>query len=90
MNLQLAFPIHLTLDQAAARGAAEDDPLTLTITVHTAKRVKGSFSYNAPSDLDYHGYEDLEYDIEPDITLTENQKADVETAIWEYVGSIGL
>ena len=25
--------------------------------------VEGSYSYNAPSDLDYHGYTDVEYDI---------------------------
>lgn len=27
------------------------------------KKYKGSYSYNAPSDLDYYGYTDIEYHI---------------------------
>jgi hypothetical protein len=33
------------------------------VDVHHVSVVKGSFSYNAPSDLDYHGYTELDYTI---------------------------
>jgi hypothetical protein len=33
------------------------------IGVTTYERVQGSFSYNAPSDMDYHGYEEIEFDV---------------------------
>lgn len=33
------------------------------IDVHHVSVVKGSYSYNAPSDLDYHGYTELDYTI---------------------------
>ena len=31
--------------------------------MHHVSVVKGSYSYNAPSDLDYHGYTELDYTI---------------------------
>ena len=34
-----------------------------TINVTHFSQVRGSFSYNAPSDLDYYGYEEIEFDI---------------------------
>lgn len=34
-----------------------------TVEIHTAEEHKGSFSYDAPSDLDYHGYWELDYTI---------------------------
>jgi hypothetical protein len=34
-----------------------------TIAVTTCKIVKGSYSYFAASDMDYHGYEDIEYEV---------------------------
>lgn len=37
--------------------------LPCQIGVHTYRVVRGSFAYNAPSDLDYNGYTDIEYDI---------------------------
>lgn len=33
------------------------------IGVSTYLHVKGSFSYHAPSDLDYYGYEEIEFDV---------------------------
>lgn len=33
------------------------------IAVTNFKRVKGSYSYNAPSDLDYYGYVDYDYEV---------------------------
>lgn len=33
------------------------------IAVSNFKRVKGSYSYNAPSDLDYYGYTDYDYEV---------------------------
>lgn len=33
------------------------------IAVSNFKRVKGSYSYNAPSDLDYYGYCDYDYEL---------------------------
>lgn len=33
------------------------------IDVHHVSVVKGSFSYNAPSDVDYYGYEEFDYTI---------------------------
>lgn len=33
------------------------------ITVSNFKRVKGSYSYNAPSDLDYTGYTEYDYQV---------------------------
>lgn len=33
------------------------------IAVANFKRVKGSYSYNAPSDLDYYGYTDYDYEV---------------------------
>lgn len=33
------------------------------VLVTSYDNVKGSYSYNAPSDLDYHGYTDMEYEI---------------------------
>lgn len=33
------------------------------IEVVTYERVRGSFSYNAPSDLDYSGYTDCEWNV---------------------------
>jgi hypothetical protein len=34
-----------------------------TVQVNSYLSVKGSYSYNAPSDLDYYGYEDFDYEI---------------------------
>jgi hypothetical protein len=34
-----------------------------TVNVTRCVRVKGSFSYNAPSDWDYYGYSEVEYDV---------------------------
>jgi hypothetical protein len=33
------------------------------IAVTGFRRVEGSYSYNAPSDLDYYGYTDYDYEI---------------------------
>lgn len=33
------------------------------IAVSNFKRVKGSYSYNAPSDLDYTGYTEYDYEV---------------------------
>jgi outer membrane receptor for monomeric catechols len=48
----------------------------------------GTHSYNAPSDLDYYGWEDMDFDILTedessvvDIELTADEKATVEEAI---------
>jgi len=34
-----------------------------TVKVHTCRVHKGTFDRNAPSDLDYYGYTDLEYTV---------------------------
>jgi hypothetical protein len=48
----------------------------------------GTYSYNAPSDLDYYGYEDCDFDILSEdettivnIELTADERAMVESAI---------
>ena len=33
------------------------------IAVSNFHRIKGSYSYNAPSDLDYYGYTDYDYEV---------------------------
>lgn len=33
------------------------------IAVSNFKRVKGSYSYNAPSDADFYGYTDYDYEV---------------------------
>lgn len=33
------------------------------IDVHSFKKIKGSHSYNAPSDFDYYGYTEMDYTI---------------------------
>lgn len=33
------------------------------LVVQTYTKVKGSFSHNAPSDLDYYGYREVEFDV---------------------------
>lgn len=36
-------------------------PCQIEVTTYT--RTKGSFSYHAPSDLDYYGYTELEFEV---------------------------
>jgi hypothetical protein len=52
----------------------------------------GSHSYNAPSDLDYYGYEDCDFDILSEdettivnIELTADERATVESEIRVYM-----
>ena len=54
----------------------------------------GSHSYNAPSDLDYYGHEDCDFDILTDdmipanIELTADERATVESEIRLHMGEL--
>lgn len=44
-------------------GYEYDADVVLIVRVDTYNCVQGSYSYNAASDMDYHGYEEIEYTI---------------------------
>lgn len=46
-----------------AEGCEYDADVILIVSVDHHAVVKGSYSYNAPSDMDYHGYEEMEYTV---------------------------
>lgn len=61
------------------------------VSVTTAKVVKGSFSFNADSDMDYYGYSELEYDVYDrkgykaawlERKITDNDRQLIEETIW--------
>ena len=54
-------------------GEYDEDVILVVIVDHYLK-VEGSRSYNAPSDMDYYGYEDIEYTI--DEVYLDNGKMD--------------
>ena len=62
------------------------------IDVHRCLVVKGSFSRNAPSDLDYYGYSEIEYTVcdrrgRPapwlERKMTDTDRSNIETIILE-------
>lgn len=64
------------------------------IHVFNVTVVKGSFSYNAPSDLDYYGYTEFDYEIQDrrgraapwlERKLTTRDRDDLETKIQEQI-----
>ena len=57
--------------------------------------VKGSYSYNAPSDMDYYGYKEIEFDVLDrrgryapwlERKLTDRDRDRIDNEIMEYVG----
>lgn len=40
-----------------------DEDVVLVVSIDYYNYVKGSYSYNAPSDLDYYGYEEIDYTV---------------------------
>ena len=67
--------------------------ITLDIDVTYYNKVEGSFSRNAASDMDYHGYEEIDFEVtrkydsetglDVEYTLTEKDIKDIEEAISE-------
>lgn len=66
------------------------------IEVVTYERVRGSYSYNAPSDLDYYGYTECEWNVcdqrgRPapwlERKLTPRDESRIESEIAEYFSS---
>ena len=60
--------------------------------------VKGSYSYNAPSDLDYRGYTEIEFDVLDrrgrraawlERKLTDEDKREIEIEIAEHFSTYG-
>ena len=63
------------------------------IEVTSYRKVKGSYSYNAPSDWDYYGYTEMEYEILDRLgykapwlenKVTQSDKISIEEAVNEY------
>jgi hypothetical protein len=69
----------------------ELDEQQCTIGLISAMNKQGSYSYNAPSDLDYYGYSETDWDLLVDgaaidiWTLNAKQIDAVEEAIWDYL-----
>ena len=44
-------------------GVEYDEDVILMVEVVDYTAVKGSYSYNAPSDVDYYGYEEIDFNV---------------------------
>jgi len=51
------------LDEIDVESDHDGEDITILVRIDEYKVVKGTYSWNADSDLDYHGYEELDYTV---------------------------